>query len=212
MGKADTIFRQPPNVAGLLTQKRRLASPPPDAREIFPTPAQLFIKAWQRERMQRLARICRCIDRGRQQGKRIRKMVILHAWRWRGRHYKCDPERRIRFRASTLLRIYYQWKRGGRTQAAIALRYRSGNRKLPAGKVLELARACAQPGVRSFHQAYGQVANPRATVSAFWHAMPAQVRERLAALCAARRKTEYLEREAARAIARVENDHRSLAT
>lgn len=158
------------------------------------------LKGWQHEREQRLARICRCIDRGRGQGKAIHKMLIKHAWRWKARTYKADTGRRIRFGYGTLRRCYYRWMRDGRTAAAVALRYGSANRKLPADQVLELARLCATPGVASFAAAWRQLRKPTATRSAFSHAMPPRVRKELAALCAARRRVEYLERRSHRAI------------
>ena len=158
--------------------------------------------AWQRERLQRLVRICRCLDRGRANGKRLRKMLTRFAWIWKGRHYKCDPARPIRLTRSTLLRIYRQWKRGGRTPAAIALRYWITSRKLPASQVLAMARRCVAPNARSFAAAWRQAENPLATYGAFWHAMPPRLRKQLAALCAARRRVEYLERQAQRTVDR----------
>ena len=173
----------------------------PDA-PVVPTGAVISRSAWQRERARRLARIFRCLDRGRQQGKPLRKMLIKHAWRWKNRRYTSDPARAIRFTRSTLLRLYYQWKRGGCTLAAVALRYGNANRKLPASQVLAMARLCIAPGVRSFTAAWRQVQNPLATHDAFRHAMPARIGKQLAALCAARRRVEYLERQAQRAIDR----------
>ena len=172
----------------------------PDAPDV-PSGAIISRSSWQRERAQRLARIFRCLDRGRQEGRPLRKMLIKHAWRWKDRCYKCDPARAIRFGRSTLLRLYYQWKRGGCTLASIALRYANANRKLPANQVLAVARLCAAPGVPSFAAAWRQVQNPLATYHAFRHAMPARVRNELASLCVARRRVEYLERRSQRAIA-----------
>jgi hypothetical protein len=156
--------------------------------------------SWQRERAQRLARIFRCIETGHARGKRIHEMLVWFAWRWKSRCYKTDPGHSIRFGYGTLRRLYYQWKRGGKTPAAFALRYGAANRKLPASEVLAMARLCAGPGVRSFAAAWRRVPNPAATYHAFRHAMPVRVRKELTSLFTARRRVEFHERWAQRAI------------
>jgi hypothetical protein len=150
-------------------------------------------EAWQRERVQRLVRIFRCLDRGRQRGKRLRKMLMLHAWRSRGRYYKADPARPIRFSYSTLLRLFYQWRQGGRTTAALALRYH-GNRKTSLPQVVELAKLCQAPETLSFSAAYRKLARPGATECAFRLAIPPHLKVSLATLFAHRRHGRVLER------------------
>jgi len=177
-----------------------------------PIPSPNFNKAWQRERVQRLARICRCLDRGSAQGKPVSRMLIKHAWRWKGRFYKADPARPIRFRLTTLRRIYYAWKSGGRVPAAIALRYRSGNSKLALRDVLTVARRCASFPVGSYRAAWDHVGPRAATADACRKATPAHIRTLLVAVCAQRRNLKRLEREAARAIERIQAEHGSLAT
>jgi hypothetical protein len=167
------------------------------------SPATSFLKGWQRERIQRLARICRCIDRGRQQGKRLRKIVILHAWRWRGRHYKSDPKRPIRFKASTILRTYYAWRNGGRTPATLALGYWRGNRRASGCQVVELSKLCLAADTKSFSAAYRSLKSPGATESAYRRAMPARVRIALANLHDHRRHGESLERAARKLLGEV---------
>ena len=219
LSRQTAEFSNPSRLDEKLLSPRRLETSPTAAAPISPdhtggahtpnpapaTPSGAGASSstgWQRERLQRLLRICRCLERGRQQGKPLRKMLVKHAWRWKNRHYACDPEMAIRFTRGTLLRVYYQWKRGGQTPAAIALRYWSTNRKLPASHVLAMARRCAAPNARSFAAAWRQAENHLATYDAFWKAMPPRVRKQLAALCAARRRVEYLERQAQRTVAR----------
>jgi hypothetical protein len=195
MGELRHTICRPPIEAQLLPQKgHRLASPPPAARENSPSPAPFFPKGWQRERVQRLARICRCIDRGKVAGNPLRRMVRLHAWRWRGRHYKTAPSRSIHFKASTILRIYRMWRKGGRTPAALALHYWRGNRKVSIAQVVELSKLCLAPETRSFSAAWRKLESPGATESAYRHATPPRLRAALAALLAHRRRGRSLER------------------
>ena len=160
--------------------------------------AHFSFSCWQRERVQRLSRICRCLDRGQAAGKRLRRMVRLHAWRWRGRLYKCDPARAIHFRASTILRAYRMWRKGGSTPAALALHYWRGNRKVSVGQVVKLSKLCLAPETRSFSAAYRRLKTPGATESAYRYATPAPLRAALAALLAHRRRGQALERAARR--------------
>ena len=165
----------------------------PSAPDV-PSGASLFPKGWQRERMQRLARICRCLDRGQTAGKRLRRMVRFHAWRWRGRHYKAAPSRPIRFNAGTILRIYYAWRKGGRTPAALALHYWRGNRRASRCQVIELSKLCLLPETKSFSAAYRRLATPGAAESAYRRAMSARLQAALAALLAHHRHEQVLER------------------
>src|ERR1039458_3380214 len=153
---------------------------------------------WQRERVQRLTRIFRCIDRGLARGKRLNKMLVKHAWRWRARHYKANPAQAIHFRKSTLLRLYYAWRDGGKTPDALALHYWRGNRKASMGQVIELSRFCLAPEIKSFSAAYRKLATPGATESAYRHATPARLRAAVAAVLAHRRHDRALERAARR--------------
>ncbi len=171
-------------------QRQRAPALPAGARLLFP--------AWQRERARRIHCICRCVERRIERGKSMRQAVHWFACYWKGRTYRSGHQ--VRLSAKTIVRLFYRWQKGGRTPSAVALRYWKDNRKLPLSQVLELARACIAPGVRSFRAAWRQMQNPAATPDAFWHAFPIQVRAQLVALCAARRRVEYLERTAQRSI------------
>jgi hypothetical protein len=129
-------------------------------------------------------------------------MAVWFAWRWNGKPYASDPTRRMRLAPSTILRLYYQWKKGSRSLAAIELHYR-GPQKLPSRDVLALARLCLAPGTRSFTDAWRQVPNPPATYNAYWHAMPGDLRKLFSALFATRRHVEYLQRRAQEAVKKV---------
>jgi hypothetical protein len=141
--------------------------------ELPTTRANLYPSRWQRERIQRAARICRCIERGQAGDKRtIHKMLVRFAWVWKDRHYTCDPSRRIRFSYPTLRSLYYAWKNGGGIPAT--------------------------PETKSFSAAYRKLATPGATESAYRHATPGRLRAAVAALLAHRRHEQVLERAARR--------------
>ena len=146
--------------------------------------------------MQRLARICRCIDTGRARGKRLHKMLTRFAWIWKGRHYKCDPARTIRFRYSTLLRLYCAWRNGGRTPEALAVHYWRGNRKASLRQIVKLSKLCLASETMSLSAAYRTLKAPNATHWAYRKAMPPRLKEALTALLATRRQGRALERAA----------------
>lgn len=166
-----------------------------NARNARAVPSRAAIsKRCHRERAQRLGRICRCLERGRASGKTLHKMLVKHAWRWRGRFYKADPARPIRFTAGTILRVYYAWRDGGRTPDALALHYRRGCRKASMGQVIELSKLCLAPETKSFSEAYRKLPAPAVTESAYRYATPARLRGALAALLAHRRRGHALVR------------------
>ena len=148
------------------------------------------------ERISRSARICWCIERGRAKGKRLHKMFILHAWRWRARHFTSDPARPIHFSYGTLRGLYYHWRKNGRSPAALALRVRRRKTKVTASGVVEMAKLCLAPGVLTFRAAYRKLESPRATESAYRYATQAWLGTRLAELLAHRRREPSLARAA----------------
>lgn len=168
-----------------------------------PSPVVTLPKGWQRERVQRLARICRCIDAGRTSGKRIHEILVWFAWRWKGCFYKCDSARPIRFGYGTLMRCYYAWRSSGGDVVALALRYRCGNQKVSTSKSLKLSKLCLAPEAKSFSAAYRGLIAPGATESAYRYAMLARLRAALAALLANRRRGQALERAARRLLQEV---------
>ena len=196
MGRLRNQFSEPSREAKIPQKGHRLAVLPLAARVESPLTRAIISSNWQRERVQRLTRIFRCLDRGLAHGKRLNKMLVKHAWRWRGRHYKSSPEQAIHFRKCTLLRLYYTWRDGGRKPEVLALRYWRGNRKASMGQVIELSKFCLSPETKSFRAAYRELATPGATESAYRHATPARLRAAVAALLAHRRHEQVLERAA----------------
>jgi hypothetical protein len=126
----------------------------------------------------------------------MHEMLVWFAWRWKGRRYKCDPARRIRFGYGTLTELYYRWKENGRTPAALALRYPCANRKLSARHVAELSKLCLAPETMSLSEAWRKLPARVATKSAYYYAIPKRLRAALARLLAHRRRGQTLERAA----------------
>jgi hypothetical protein len=178
-------------------------TPPKASKAVIPSLLATFsLKGWQRERVQRLARICRCIDRGRAQGKTIHKMLVKHAWRWKDRHYKCDPSRRIRFGHKTLLRHYYRWLNGGRVPAAVALNLHGPEVRVTTARALKLARLLLKSQTLTFSAGYRQLRLPRATEAAHRKLFDSRLKGHFAALLAARRRVASLQLRATRTLAR----------
>ena len=167
--------------------------------ESSPSPGRHFVSwTWQRERISRLARICRCVERGRIKGKRLHKMFILHAWRWKGRHYTSDPARPIHFSYGRLMDCYYIWRNAGEEPAALALQVRCRNPRIGASGVVELSKLCLALGTQSFSAAYRKLKVPGGTQGAYRYATPAELRRDLSALLAHRRREAFLARVAER--------------
>lgn len=187
--------------------------PPPAAQQRHPPVARRFLSArarkpyhrhfacspWQRERIQRLARICRALDKGRAAGKRLRGMFRFHVWRWKARCYTSAPLRRVQFSYATLNRAYYRWRASGGNPQALAHRWRPPV-KLRKGQVLDFARACINSDVRSLFEAYGRLPRPRATVFAYRIRLKPKLLLRIVRLFAARRLVECRARNARAAL------------
>jgi hypothetical protein len=150
------------------------------------------------ERISRSARICWCIERGRAKGKRLHKMFILHAWRWRARHFTSDPARPIHFSYGTLRGLYYHWRKNGRSPAALALRVRRRNPKVSASGVGQLLKLCLASGTQSYSAAYRKLKAPGETLGAYRYGTPAELRMPFSALLRHRRREAFLVRAAQR--------------
>lgn len=81
------------------------------------------IPAWQRERAERLHRICSSIAVRHAHGEKKRKLIQWFAWYWKDRFYRCEPARPLRFTKSTIERALRIWKRGGQVAAALVPQY-----------------------------------------------------------------------------------------
>ena len=184
-----------PPPAAPISPVKTVSGPAPNPAPDNPNGAGSSFTTWQGERVNRLARIFRCIDRGRANGKRLHEMLVWFTWRWKGRRYKCDPARRIRFARGTLGHLYRRWKASGGNPAALALRYRAPV-KIRPGLAFDFARLCIDSDVRTFTEAHGRIPRPVATFYAYRLALSASLRRRIVGLFAARRLVAVRTRKA----------------
>jgi hypothetical protein len=196
MGRLRKTICQPPRGTKPQKGRFRFATKPLVARVELPTTrANISPTGWQRERVQRLARIFRCMDRGQAEGRRMHEMVVWFTWRWKRRLYKNDPSRSIRFGYGTLKRLYRRWKASGGNPAALALNYRAPV-KVRQGLAVEFARICVNSDVRSFTEAHGRLPRPVATWFAYRLSLPPMMLRQVVALFAARRLVDCRWRKA----------------
>lgn len=186
-----------PSVCESSTEQSRtaLVAPPAGADFLFPR------IRWVRENADRLHRICLGIERRLQKGEPLWKAVRRASWYYtrQTRYYRTAPEIRVPFTKGTITRAWYRWNEGGKTAAAVALRYKAPT-KLPMSEIIELAELTMQPGVLSVKSAWRMMKNHSATHTAYHHAMPVPLREALMAMLRARRHALFLEREARRVL------------
>ena len=155
---------------------------------------------WRLERTRRLCRIFRRVEQRIADGGSLAKAMVWFAARWKHKHYKSDPTRPVRFGKNTLVRLYYQWKAGGRTRESLTPHFRCPRQRIKPDHTQELANLCLEPGVPSFSAAYRRLACPMGTASAYHYAMPPAIRKPLGTLLAGRRNVAALERAARRAV------------
>ena len=154
-------------------------------------------KRWQRERAIRVHRFFETIERRRQRGMKLSKAFHWLRWwcRQPDRVYRCDPSRRMRLSPGTLKRLYYKWRRDGRTPEALKLEYWT-RQKIDACHVQQCVRVALAPSFRSLRSAYRALPEPAATYHAFRHVIPAELRRNLRSLFQARQTAIRLEKAA----------------
>lgn len=90
------------------------------------------VPKWQRERGDRLHRKFLSVEARQAQGVSFKKATRWFVWYWRDRFYQSDRNKQARFALVTLRRLYLQWRKGGRTPAALRLNYRALAPSVPA--------------------------------------------------------------------------------
>lgn len=182
-----------------------LATVGPDPR---PRPALPLIShsTWQSERVCRLLHILRGLDRRVLAGQSLIRSAARAARRWRGHHYKSRPGGTVQFSQKTLIRLFYLWRRNGRTAEALQLRYRPiVRRKVRPEDVVNLLQACASPEITSLRQAYRQLKTPMGSESAYRHNITPGQRRLLSDLFTARRQASRANRQAQALLAKVDS-------
>ena len=143
------------------------------------TGAAAPISAWQRERIQRLCRIFRCVDGRIARGQTMHKALVWFAWRWKNRSYKHAPGQRIHFGYGTLRALYSRWKASGRRPDSLIQHYRVRGQGVGLATVRAQAEAALAPGCQSFRAAFKCLKQPLGSESAYRYATPEPLRRAL---------------------------------
>jgi hypothetical protein len=83
----------------------------------------------------------------------VRKAVKHFAWFWKDRHYRTALHFKARLSRSTLVVLYYRWRRSGKSPACFALHYADRLAPVTPEKVRAFLGACATAGTKSMSQA-----------------------------------------------------------
>lgn len=149
-------------------------------------------RGWELERVNRLQRLFRSIEGGRKKGKCVRRLCARFASHWKNRRYKCNPERSILLSSRTLCTLYYAWRKGGRTAAALAHRYRPAP-KIGPFREIEVLAGCLRAGISTFRAALRELGHPVAKECSYRRAVGAGSLELVGKLFSARRTVARLE-------------------
>lgn len=160
----------------------------------------LRILPWQFERAKRLHRICQCIEGRVSRGGKLRHALTWFVWRWNGRAFRCDPSRKFRLKKQTLRDWYYAWRKNGRKEAAVMLKYRASRPKRARAQVEEFLRICVESNCDSFHAAHALMKDSSVTDSAYYHALPPRIAKQVNELFTHRRRVRFAHRRLARAV------------
>ena len=136
-----------------------------------PPPVVTFQRPWMRERAERLHRACKTVERQRTAGVSVRKAVKHFAWSWKDRHYRTAPHIKARFSRSTLVILYYHWRRNGKCPGAFALHYADRLAPVTPEEMRRFLDACGKAGTVSLSQA--------AKLAGFERAKACRIRTRL---------------------------------
>ncbi len=95
------------------------------------------------ERADRLHRKFHSAERSLATGRELRQVFRGFSWYWRRRCYHCDPTRQVRFGYSTLLNLFYHWRKSGRTKECLYRRWRPVTpRRVTQAFLLEFVKFC----------------------------------------------------------------------
>ena len=168
---------------------------PTSRAHFFPT----FMWPWQRERTERLHRFCKSIERRRAAGVSVRKAVTYFAWFWKDRPYRTAPHIKARFSGTTLVILYYRWRRNGKSPACFVLRYSDRMAPVTREQMRRFLGACGKAGTESLSQA--------TTLAGLGRAAACRIRTRLPRPLVRQIKGNFKERRQAKLKARAAVKH-----
>jgi hypothetical protein len=186
---------------GTLHRKPLKVMPPVTARgEVVPASRANLSRAlqlpWMRERAERLHRICKGIERQRAKGVSVRKACTHLAWVWKDRSYRTAPHIKCRFSRSTLVVLYYHWRRNGKSPGCFALHYSDRLAPLKPADIRRFLAACGKAGTVALSQAAKLAGFDRAKAGRVRARLPRQLVDQVKAVFKERRKAELAARAA----------------
>jgi hypothetical protein len=190
---------QPINSCGLLARPVTDCTPAPAVRDQFP-------KGWRGEWLRRAVRWCESIESARARGVSVAKMSRRIAGYWRNRHYHCDPRRPVLCSARSIRRIYFAWRKGGRTTAAIEPKPANNSRcvefTLSTGERMRVRHLLLDGRTVSFSQIFTSLFPRQAPIclTQFYRKIPAAVRARARKIFRSRQALARAERALAVAL------------
>src|ERR1017187_8932789 len=166
----------------------------PAREEVVPTSRAHFfptsMRPWQRERAERLHRFCKSIERRRAAGVSVRKAVTYFAWFWKDRPYRTAPHIKARFIRSTLVKLYYRWRRNGKSPACFVLHYADRMAPVTREQMRRFLGACRKAGTVSLSQATTLAGLGRAAACRIRTRLPGPLVRRIKGIFKERRKAE----------------------
>jgi len=136
----------------------------PPAQLTQTPPLAAVLTPRQREREQRLHRVCLAIELRRKKGASVVPCCKAFSKRWNGKPLRSEPGRLLRLSAKTLIRVYYQWRKGGKSPRSIRLRYGlSHTPTVSSAQLRSFIKILFSKGTRSAAHAYKLFAQRRAS-------------------------------------------------
>ena len=168
---------------------RRVPLPCAHFSPAFPLP-------WMRERAERLHRLCKAIEMRRAAGVSVRKACTYPAWFWKDRSWRTAPRIKARFSRSTLVVLYYQWRRSGKSPDCFRLHYADRLAPVTRGEMRRFVGACGKGGTVSLSQAAKLAGFDRAKACRIRVRLPRQLVHQAKAIFKERRKAKLAARAA----------------
>jgi len=119
------------------------------------------LPAWQIERANRLHRLFERVQKAGEAGRSFSQATKNFVWRWHGRGFRCDPDRKVQFGRVTLERLFQVWQRGGRVPSALFIRYKPAGPAIPAPVVCRFIECCARFRFPSLKTAWDEFSSRR---------------------------------------------------
>jgi len=175
----------------------------------LPAPESLrSLPAWQARRAAILHSLFLRAEEALTRGQSVREALQPFCSRWAGKWFRTNPSKKARFSYQRVRKLFYQWRRNGRTAAAVSLNYNPPAKTRPTRSQLgRFLVAVENPAVLTMRAAYIKAGLPF-TSQSFLRALPATIRTASARLLYAHRQHRSAQRRFAAALVRAESEGR----